>query len=100
MVGVAVKVTDVPVQIAPVGVAAMLTLTGSAKLIVTSAVAIAAAQPPEAATVLVTVYVPGVEAEALMMPVASMLRPVVEVNVPAVAPAANVAVWLPVALVQ
>ena len=60
-----------------------------------------AAQPPEAATVLVTVYVPGVEAEAVIAPVeAFSIRPVVEVNVPAVAPAANAAVWLPVALVQ
>lgn len=52
-----------------------------------------AAQPLLAAMVLVTVYVPGVLELGVICPVeASRVRPVVEVNEPAVAPVPNVAV--------
>ncbi len=54
-------------------------------------VATTAAHPPEAAIVLVTVYVPGVLAERFTTPVAPlMLKPAVDVNVPAVPPPLNV----------
>jgi hypothetical protein len=59
-------------------------------LMVTVVVAVAAAQPPEAATVFVTVKVPAVLADRSMTPVEGFItRPVVDENVPAVAPAAS-----------
>ena len=68
---------------------------------VTVAGAVTAAHPPAAATVLVMMYVPGVEVDGVIAPVeAFSVRPVVEVNAPAVAPVANVAAAGAVALVQ
>ena len=65
------------------------------------AVAVAAAQPPEAATVLVTVYVPGAEVPGVITPVAaSSVRPAVLLKVPAVAPVVRTGATLPVAEVQ
>ena len=52
---------------------------------VTEAEAIAPGQPPEAATVFVTAYVPGVLAERSINPVDELITsPPEEVNVPAV----------------
>ena len=68
---------------------------------VTVVVEVTAAQPPEGATVFVTVYVFGVELDGVMAPVAaSSVSPVVELNVPAVAPLAKVAGAGAVAVVQ
>jgi hypothetical protein len=62
-----------------------------AALIVTEVVDTDAAQPPEAAILLVTVYVPGVLRVRSICPVeALMFKPAVEVNVPALAPAPKV----------
>ena len=70
-------------------------------LMATVAVAVLAEQPPEAGTVLVTVYVPGVDVDGVMAPVAaSRVRPVVELNVPAVAPVARAGVTAEVFDVQ
>ena len=64
-------------------------------MITTCVVAVVLAQPPEAATVLVTVYVPGVLAVKSITPVVAVTaKPVVEENVPAVAPGANAGVGL------
>ena len=64
-------------------------------------VAVTAAHPPAAATVLVTTYVPGVEVDGVIAPVVVFsVRPVVEVNTPAVAPALSVTAAEAVALVQ
>lgn len=56
------------------------------------AVALAAAHPPEAAMVLVTVYVPAVLAarSTWPVPVFTNTNPAVEENVPAVPPPLNV----------
>ena len=55
------------------------------------AVATTAAHPPEAAMVLVTVYVPAVLPDRLTTPVeALILKPAVEVNTPATPPPLNV----------
>ena len=61
--------------------------TGKA-VIVTEDVAVTATQPPAAAMVLVTVYVPGVLADKFICPVAALTntRPAVEENVPATPP--------------
>ena len=60
-------------------------------MIVIEAVAVAAGQLPEAGTVFVTVYVPGVHKLKSTTPVAAlMVNPAVEVNVPNEAPAPNV----------
>ena len=76
-------------------------LANAGAVMVTVAVLVTAAQPPDAATVLVMVYVPGVEVEGVIAPVvALMVSPVVDVNVPAVAPVASTAAWVPVAVVQ
>jgi hypothetical protein len=54
---------------------------------VTEAVVLNAAHPPDAATVYVTVYVPGVLAEGVTAPEeASMLKPAVDENEPPVVP--------------
>jgi hypothetical protein len=54
-------------------------------------VAIAAEHPPDAAIVLVTVYVPTVLPDKFTTPVAALiLKPAVEVNVPATPPPLNV----------
>ncbi len=59
-------------------------------MIVTLAVALTAEQPPAAAIVYVTVYVPAVLVLGMIAPVlALMLKPVVEEYVPPVVP-----VWL------
>ena len=64
-------------------------------------VPVVTAQPPEAAMVLVTTYVPGVEVEGVMAPVVVLnVKPIVELNVPAVAPAANTTGTAAVAEVQ
>jgi hypothetical protein len=56
-------------------------------MIVTVVVLITAAQPPEAAIVYVTVYVPAVLVLGVTAPVlGSMLKPVVEEYVPPVVP--------------
>jgi hypothetical protein len=67
---------------------------------VTELVAVTAAHPPDAAMVLVTVYVPGVLADKLIWPVAVLTNtsPAVDENVPATPPPLNVglgfaAVW-------
>ena len=58
-----------------------------AAVIVTVVVFITAAQPPEAAIVYVTVYVPAVLVLGVTAPVlGSMLKPVVEEYVPPVVP--------------
>jgi hypothetical protein len=99
MAGVGVTVAAAPAQRVPV-VGKLNVATGAA-VMVTVLVAVAAAQPPEAATVLVTVYVPGIDAARLMAPVVALrLRPVVELNVPAVAPMASVTAGLVVPLTQ
>jgi hypothetical protein len=68
---------------------------------VTVLVAVAAAQPPAAAIVLVTVYVPGVDELSVMAPVAALrVRPAVEVKLPAAAPAPSVTVGLLVPVTQ
>ena len=54
-VGNAVKVTLVPAQIAPDGLAEINTLTGRFGLIVIGLVAVTTGHPPEAAIILVTV---------------------------------------------
>ena len=56
------------------------------------AVSVDAGHPPDAAIVLVIVYVPGVLADKFTCPVAVLTKtnPAVDVNVPALAPAANV----------
>jgi hypothetical protein len=60
---------------------------------VTVCVAVTAAHPPEAGIVLVTVYVPAVEVDGVMAPVVALIvKPVVELKVPAVLPAPNVGV--------
>jgi hypothetical protein len=77
---------------------AVATATG---LMITVAVAVTAAQPLLAASVFVTVYVPGVDVEGVMAPVVAFsVRPVVEENVPAVAPVLRLAATVPVAEVQ
>jgi hypothetical protein len=78
-----------------------LNVATGAAVMTTVEVAVAAAQPPAAAMVLVTVYVPGVDEASVMAPVvALMLRPVVEVNVPALAPVPNTTVGVAVPLTQ
>ena len=68
---------------------------------VTVAVAVTAEQGPLAATVFVTVYVPGVDVAGVMAPVVVFsVRPAVLLNVPAVAPAVRAGATLPVAEVQ
>ena len=68
---------------------------------VTVVVEVTPAQPPEGATVFVTVYVFGVEVEGVMAPVVGFkVSPVVELNVPAVAPVTKVAGAGAVALAQ
>jgi hypothetical protein len=59
---------------------------------VTELVAVTTAHPPDAAMVLVTVYVPGVLADKLICPVAVLTktRPAVDENVPATPPPLNV----------
>ena len=61
-------------------------------VIVIELVAVTCEHPPDAATVLVTVYVPGVLAGMLICPVLALTNtsPAVDVKVPAVAPVANV----------
>ncbi len=74
--------------------------TGAA-VMVTCVVAVAAAQPPLAAMLLVTVYMPGVEEARVITPVvALMVRPVVEVNTPPLAPVPKLGVGLVVPLTQ
>ena len=55
-------------------------------------VAVAAAHPPDAAIVFVTVYVPGVLVERFTSPVDTLTKfnPAVDENVPAVPPPLNV----------
>jgi hypothetical protein len=54
-------------------------------------VAVIAGHPPDAGSVLVTVYVPAVLPDKLITPVEELiLSPAVEVNVPATAPPVNV----------
>lgn len=61
--------------------------------IVTEVVAFTAAQPPDAAIVYVTVYVPTVEVDGIIAPVVElMLKPVVDENKPPEVPV-TVAVW-------
>ena len=65
------------------------------------AVAVAAAQPLAAAMVFVTVYVPGAEVDKVMVPVVAFsVKPVVEANVPALAPVPSVTAGLVVPLTQ
>ena len=64
-------------------------------------VAVTAAQPPTAATLLVTVYVPAVDEARVMAPVVALIvKPAVELNVPAVAPVPRLGVTLVVAPTQ
>ena len=59
-------------------------------------VAVTAAQPPDAAIVFVTVYVPGVLADKLTCPVAVLTNtsPAVDEKVPATPPPLNVGLGL------
>ena len=55
------------------------------------AVALAPGQPPDAATVFVTVYVPGVLDAKFTRPVLELItKPAVDVNIPALPPPVNV----------
>ena len=84
----AVNVTLVPEQIGPEGLAVIVILTGRFGLIVMEFEAVTWAQPPEAAIVLVTVYVPAVLATKFTCPVDVLTntKPVVDENVPATPP--------------
>ena len=65
-------------------------------MIVIGLVAVTAAHPPDAAIVLVTVYVPGVLAARFTWPVAVLTKtsPAVDENVPATPPPLNVGLGL------
>ena len=65
----------------------MIVAEGAA-VMVTLEVATACPQPPVAGIVLVTVYVPGVEARRLIIPVAVLVntKPGADANVPAMPP--------------
>ena len=66
-------------------------------IIFTVAVAVTCAQPPDAAKVLVTVYVPQVLVVKSISPVADEINtnPAVEVNTPAAPPPLKVGIGLP-----
>jgi hypothetical protein len=83
------SVTDVPPQM----IASIPALAVAGVLMVTDAVDDVAEQPPPAAMLFVTVYVPGVDAERLICPVVVLTNtnPAgVAENVPALDPAGNV----------
>ena len=99
MARVGVTVLPVPAQ---ARIVAKLNVATGAAVMVTVVPPVTAAQPPEAATVLVTKYVPKVEVEGVMVPLAAMVRPVVgfTVMVPSVLPVPTPRATVPVVVVQ